>query len=418
MVEQSNDLLDHCRRLVEHKFDRGEASTWTNYDFEKLSDSIHDRTSVKLSPTTLKRLWGRLKYESAPTLTTLNAVAQFAGFDDWRDFERKTDIETTRDTKETPVSAPSFRKKGAFWAVGLIVLAITVFVFIAARRNLTLPTLDPTQFSFSANKMITEGVPNSVVFNYDASRATTDSVFIVQTWDISRKTLVSRKNHEHSAIYYYPGFFRAKLIADNQIVKTHDLWITSDGWLGLLENQPMPIYLRKEEYMKPDRIEVDATLAKSRQQTGLPRVRLFNQRDLGDLMNDNFTFETELKNDFDDGTNACHFTQVLIQCKNDIIIIPLTSRSCIGNLSLYFCGKGIESKSADLSNFGVDLTKWTNLRIETVNRAVTIFVNNNKAYSLNFPNAPTGIVGVQYRFNGAGAVKYATFTSNGKKYPL
>lgn len=38
-------------------------------------------------------------------------------------------------------------------------------------------------------------------------------------------------------------------------------------------------------------------------------------------------------------------------------------------------------------------------------------VNNKKAYEAVFPHAPTGIVGVQYRFNGVGAVKDTWFKS-------
>jgi len=45
-----------------------------------------------------------------------------------------------------------------------------------------------------------------------------------------------------------------------------------------------------------------------------------------------------------------------------------------------------------------------------------IYVNNEKAYSLTFPNASTGITGVQYRFNGLGAVKDTKFSDRDKIY--
>jgi hypothetical protein len=109
---------------------------------------------------------------------------------------------------------------------------------------------------------------------------------------------------------------------------------------------------------------------------------------------------------------------VLIQCKDDIIIIPLAARSCVGNLNFYFCGAGAESKFADLSGFGCDLTQWTSLRVETVNKTATIYVNNKKAYTVAFPNIPTGIVGVQYRFNGAAAVKETRFMAKGKVWEM
>jgi hypothetical protein len=405
-------LLDKIALL----FERGASDQWTTYDFEKLSEAIFDRTQVRLSVTTLKRIWGRLKYDSAPTLTTLNTLAQFAGYVDWLDVKQKEaqpGEPVTVDVKTRP------GKKTGFWVAGFggsLVLIVGVYLlFLSARQKQA--HYDKSQFEFSANKVISEGVPNSVIFHY-AARIKPDSLFIVQTWDMTRKQLVSSTGHEHSAIYYYPGFFKTKLVADGQVVKTHDLWITSGGWLCLLEDEPVPVYLKKEQYLQHGIVEVSEAMLAPYRKSPTQRLRIFNQGDMGDLMNDNFTFETMLKNEFDDGSNACHKAQVLIQCKNDIIMIPLAAKPCVGDLSVYFCGAGAESKTADLSGFGCDLTQWTSLRVEVVNKVATIYVNNKKAYSSAFPNKPTGIVGVQYRFNGAAAVKDTRFKRGGKVYEM
>jgi hypothetical protein len=413
--------LDQCLERIEVIFDRGASGNWTTYDFEKLSDAIYDRTQVRLSITTLKRIWGKLKYTSAPTLTTLNALAQFAGYTDWRDCIQNLTRPNVPEPGMVVQPPPRKWKRTIIGLTGAVIIATGIyFFFVSAKRHHVPYTTD--QFEFSANKMITEGVPNSVIFHYSAPHerdVKPDSLFIVQTWDISRKTLVSADKHEHSAIYYYPGYFNTKLIADGQIVKTHDLWITSGGWLCLLETQPVPVYFKKEQYLKNNIVEVnEAMLAPYRGSSVSPRVRFFNQRDMGDLMDDNFIFETTVKNNFDDGTNACHYTQILIQCKNDVMIIPLAAKPCVGDLKLSFGGAHAESKSADLSGFGCDLTQWTSLRVETVNKTATIYVNNIKAYTLTFPNKPTGIVGVQYRFNGAAAVKDTRFIAKGKVYPM
>ena len=405
-------LLDKIALL----FERGGFEQWTTYDFEKLSDAIFDRTQVRLSVTTLKRIWGRLKYESAPTLTTLNTLAQFAGYIDWLDFKQK-EIQPAEPEAKAEAVRPG--KKTKFWVAGfsgsLVLIAGVYLLFLSARQKQ--PHYDENQFEFSANKVITEGVPNSVIFHYSA-RVKPDSLFIVQTWDITRKQLVSVDGHEHSAIYYYPGFFKTKLIADGQVVKTHDLWITSDGWLCVLEEEPVPVYLKKEQYLQNGTVEVKEDMLAPHRKSTAQRLRIFNQRNMGNLMNDNFTFETMVKNEFDDGTNACHKAQVLIQCKNDIIMIPLAAKPCVGDLSIYFCGAYAESKTTDLSGFGCDLTQWTALRVEVVNSTVTIYVNNTKAYTAKFPNKPTGIVGVQYRFNGAAAVKDTRFKAGEKVYEM
>lgn len=117
-----------------------------------------------------------------------------------------------------------------------------------------------SQFQFEANKIKKDGVPNSVIFTYDASKATTDSIFIVQTWDTRRKTLVSKTNHNHSAIYYYPGYFRSKLIIDSTIVKTHDIQTRTNGWLCLAKKDDTPLYFTKEECKKNGIVEVDKNI--------------------------------------------------------------------------------------------------------------------------------------------------------------
>jgi len=426
MTKNGEELfVDRCLLLIENKLGWGKSESWVNYDFEKLSDAIHEQTNVRLSITTLKRIWGKLKYESAPTLTTLNTLAQFAGYEDWRIFKQnENSIGKENDMGEVVPSqaqATYVAKKSRYyyWFLLIVPFALLGYALIPVRKEKTAPSdVDRSLFSFRADKMVTEGVPNSVLFHYDARAAKTDSVYIVQTWDFSRKKLVPKDGTVHSAIYYYPGYFRTKLIVDNAVVKEHDLWITSNGWLCLAEDEPLPLYFRKEECIRDNKVEINENTLKAYHLTlhpKPPRIRFFNQRDLGDLTSDNFIFETTLKNDFNQGTNACQPVQVLIQCKDDIIIIPLAAKTCVGDLGLHFCGYSITSKDADLSNFGADLMQWTHLRIETKDKQAVIYVNNKQAYVLTFPNEATGIVGVQYRFNGTGAVKDTWFENNGKR---
>jgi hypothetical protein len=266
--------LQKCLTLIESQLGWGSSANWTNYDFEKLSDIFHEKTGVRLSVTTLKRIWGKLKYDSAPTLTTLNALARFAGYEDWRMFrQRQEKLFIQTDTSEpilTPTPVSSKSKSRYYWFLALIPLVLAgyaLFSITAANRE-----LDPKLFSFKADKIMTEGVPNSVVFHYNAKAARTDSVFIIQTWDMRRRTHVSKDKNYHSAIYYYPGYFNTKLIADNQIVKTHDLWITSDGWLCLAEDEPTPVYFKKEECIKNGIVEVNEDILKNYNLSLHPKV--------------------------------------------------------------------------------------------------------------------------------------------------
>jgi hypothetical protein len=408
--------LEQCLLQIEKKLAWGPRSEWNNYDFEKLSESISESTGVTLSISTLKRLWGRVAYNNVPALNTLNTLARFAGYEDWRAFRQNGHPPIPRqvvsEKKRTRLNAAKMlrRLRPYYWLLGLLPLIAAVYFLTSLKKHVR--AADPEDFAFSADKMVTSGLPNSVVFHYDATAAISDSVFICQTWDFTRKTLVPKDQHAHSAIYYYPGYFRTKLLADHKVMRTHDLLVGTKGWLALVERDPVPLYFKNHEFEKDDVLEVTTATLQSYNLSlhpNAPKVRFFYMSEMGSLRNDNFEFETTIKAGFDEGSAACQNVEVLIQCKDDIIIIPVAAKACVGKLNLYACGKSLDSKDTDLSALGCNLGEWNTLKLRTVNKQMTVFLNEQEACSFSFPHDPTGIVGVQYRFNGPGAVKDTRF---------
>lgn len=441
-----NYYIRLCLQQVETKLKRGCSSEWTTYDFDQLSVEIQEATGVSLSVTTLKRLWGKLSYQHMPAMTTLNTIARFAGYADWRDFKQqsqeqlpvtehvpagnhlpKEDVsvgghlpkENTTIPDHQPISTADDlrvqrkkRRQYAWWL--LLLLPVAGAIFLWGRQPAK--KMNAAAFQFSSNKMVSEGVPNSVVFNYDASAAGNDTVFIAQTWDVSRKVAVPKEKHQYSAIYYVPGYFKAKLMVGEQIVKTHDLLITSGGWVALCEKTSLvPVYFKKNEFQHDSILSVDVPLLQQYYLYDRPEpapVRFVNVQDMGGLRNDHFVFETMLKNPKNDKSAACQLVQVLLLCKDDVIVVPLCPKGCVGNLELYGRGKGVSSKEADLSGFGCDLDNWVSLKVEGKGRQLRFRVNDQLAYELDCPAAATDIVGLQYRFFGPGAIKNTRFIQN------
>lgn len=58
----------------------------TTEDFERLSNDIRDVTKERLSVSTLKRAFGRVASSRRRRDTTLNILAQYIGFRDWKDY--------------------------------------------------------------------------------------------------------------------------------------------------------------------------------------------------------------------------------------------------------------------------------------------------------------------------------------------
>jgi len=79
-------LIRQLKRLFEEKTGWGDSDLWNNRDFMDLSLMIQEDTGIALSHVTLKRIWGRVRYESLPHTRTLDTLVQFLGYRNWREF--------------------------------------------------------------------------------------------------------------------------------------------------------------------------------------------------------------------------------------------------------------------------------------------------------------------------------------------
>ncbi|HET7001374.1 MAG TPA: hypothetical protein VFI33_08700 [Puia sp.] len=411
-------LKENCKRLIENKLGWGSSEHWTNQDFDLLSEKIFAATGVALSQTTLKRIWGKVKYDSAPTVTTLNTLANFIGFENWRDFRQKQAIPaeaaiTNEPEKELKTVGVTEKSRRSFLlptlTIGLTLMSILSWNFFASRSVAKKEKAPAGAYQFSSKKMVLRGVPNSVVFEYDATASTTDSVFIQQSWDNHLRARVLRDQHLHTSIYYYPGFFRAKLLAGDKIVKEHNIFIQTDGWLPLIEQDPVPVYFKKEEAIVSGRLSLSPAKMKLQNvpmEPTVPYVYYANVREFADLTSDNFIFETSVRNDFREGSGVCQKTEIRILTEGSMVSIPLSAKGCISENNLFCLGQFVKGKDNDLSGFGVDFDRFVKLRLEVLNGKARFFVDDKMVYQLDNIMSGTKIKGIVFRFQGTGSVDW------------
>ena len=398
------------RAQLETQLGWGPSEGWTTYDFERLSERIDQQTGVSLSVSTLKRVVGKVEAKGIPSLTTLNTLAQFVGYADWRDFQSQK-ARTPPVLAELVHHVPEVKKPfwSRFWLTGLF-LGVALVGLLGWLLRPTSP-YTPGAFGFSSKTILTRGVPNSVVFAYDATRARAgDSVFICQSWDTRRKVLVDKNEHQHSAIYYYPGFYRAKLMVGGQVVREHDLQINTDGWLGLVEAPwgQQPIYFKPADIRHAQTVEVTGKLLDHygvKREASAPKILLVNQKRIKGIKTDAFDFDTEIKSMNEATTDACHRVEVVVHAKNDVLVVPLVEPGCIGDINLYAFGFNASSRKADLSGFGCHPRDWTRLCVHCRGGQMRFYVNQRLVYQARIRNQVTDIIGVQVRFNGPGAVR-------------
>lgn len=425
-------ILLQCKQAVEAKLGWGDSQYWTNVDFETFSDRVLTETGVSLSVSTLKRLWGKVQYSSSPQAATLNALARFIEYPSFRDFEAahqqpeqpisaETPIEPTVTAQPRPATMSRQRPlpwRGGTWGVGLFMglfLSLLIAFSLRPNANKSQPVL-PT-YSFSS-RPVTRGIPNSVVFHYDATSSPTDSVFIQQSWDPKRRQLVPKDGHEHTSLYYLPGYYRAKLVVGRQTVREHDVIIQSDGWLSAVSQEPVPVYLDSKEAVHDGVLNLPAAVLERHNipmQPHPPVVNYAYVRPLNGLRSDNFIFETRVKNEYRQGAAACQTTQITILCRDDLFSFPLCAVGCVGNLNLYMAGHRANSKHTNLSAFGTAMSQWVDVRLEVRNKRMKLFINGKKAYQAVSSHGSTEVLGIQYAFLGTGSVDRCRFTrTNGE----
>src|SRR5437868_7361704 len=107
-------LIEKTKKLYESNTGWGDSDEWTNQDFVILSEKIQERTGVALSHVTLKRVWGKVKYESLPNAHTLDTLVQFLGYENWRSFKSQSGNGATQpqNLTESPVTiSPAAEEK-------------------------------------------------------------------------------------------------------------------------------------------------------------------------------------------------------------------------------------------------------------------------------------------------------------------
>lgn len=407
---EDEGLLRELKRLIEQKLSWGDSSAWVNQDFIALSKKMQEETGAAISHITLKRIWGKVKYEGLPQVYTLNTLSKFVGYESWRDFIVNKDegcpATAVVGYKTYPEGSISlFSNRWLISAAAFSLLVIVLAVIAAPRRKIT-----PKDYKFSSHTTTGNHIPNSVVFDYDAKKSPDDSVVIQQSWDKKLRTVVSKNQHQHTLIYYYPGFFQPKLLVAGQVVKEHDLLIPSDGWVTAIMRSPMPVYFKKEEVVHDGRLALSAAEIKAQHIELNPdvlSVSYCNVKDFGPVYSDDFEFETSVRNDFKEGSSVCQVTNIYLLCEGSAIGIPLCARGCESALNFFFTDYAVSGKQKDLSAFGVDFKDFARIRVRSSKGTAEIFLNDKLVYRVEKGIMHARIIGIDYVFQGTGSVDYS-----------
>jgi len=413
------EYIVRCKWLIEEKFHfQHSDDTLRQRDLEYLADVIEDRSGIKLSLSTLKRLWKK-DYDQKPHPSTLDALAAVLDYKDWHAFK----------TENIPVDPPAIAsnvsvkksRRPQRWMVVLVAAAlVTLFWTIAFRTGGPAKTKPVVKgpVTFTGNKTVTKGVPNTIIFNYDVSNVEADSFFFQQAWNEQEKVKIDPKGHHYSNIYYYPGYHKAKLIANDSVIRRFPVHVTTDGWMPLVRytyTDNIPVYLKKDYPATKGELHVTRNdlLSSKVDVSGREFVlSYYNVREFEDTYSDHFTLDTRIVCDSSNEV-PCPAFELVILCEAHIFYVRIMGKGCERNAGIKMGEVVHDGSDHDLSALGRNLHEWQDLQVRVEQKKATIYLDKQPVYSIGFKGDFGRVVGLTYNFLGTGAIDYVAL-KNGK----
>ncbi len=391
--------IEICRKQIEKQFLFGNGNGYTQRDLEFLSNHIEEKTGVNISLSTLKRLW-KDNYKQSPQLATLNALVAIIDYKDWQDFKKANKAKTVTN-----------KKKGKYLigAIGFLLVVIALGFALNINSWINRDIKIKGEIAFKADKTVTSGIPNTVIFKYDVSNVEADSFLIQQSWNDLHRQIINPDDRVFSRIYYESGFHRAGLYANDSLIAGANIHILSNGWephVYYSEEDKIPFDFRNEDFI------IDGALHLNKQHLTKLKVdqeryyfsRITNSQAFN-IHSDNFSLKTRVKIDSVFNT-MCPWITLLIVTDVHIFRVGLIKKGC-ERYAAYKLGEITkEGAQADLSAFGLNLYEWQELEVKVKDKHASILINGKVAAVEDFKEDLGKIVGFTYIMEGTGYIDY------------
>jgi|GEM_PF-3073265 len=399
--------LEKCLLLVAEKSGLGEMEHWTKRDFEQLGILIEESTGIRLSASTLIRLYHQ-SFANRPQKSTLDALARFIGYSGWHEFSIAVSPSGEMPASEAVADPPGRLARLMFiFVILLVVLTVGTAVSMLIRHR----GIDPDKVTFRVVTRETTGLPATVQVAYDLGGSRPDSLWLQLNEDPDSRMLLSAESERASAVYCYPGVFNCRLIADGHLVGVYPVFIKTSGWTVLIrnrENQPVPLYLKnsslihdgglqvREQQINPMNLERNSPVLTS----------YYYVNDLGSLgSNDYFVSGSVINPPTSLGTQPCGYCTVYIICEKGSHYFTIGDLGCSGFFKLDFTnGEGRHGK-ANPADFEFLMDQWIDFKLTVKGSLVEIFTGKSRIYQAGNATDLGLVRGVHFMFSGLGGIR-------------
>jgi hypothetical protein len=420
-----NNLLEICKTKIARKFGQVDYGKWVNNDFIRLSEDILETTKKYISPSSLKRIFGKVTTEASPKKTTLDILAQYIEYKDWLDFSKQNNSLplTIRDN-----AIPDNRAKGIPGSKKRVKLIILLSGMFALFVTITLvyyyfSTSLPSSYNFEFKQIKQFGkAPFTANFKVDVKDIPTENITIdfSDPFETDLKFThykLSSQTQSVAHTYMIPGVYHPQLKLDKNILDSLDIPVYSNGWEWVVVNyhDKSPTFYTIKDHPSFRKNGVfcipSSEVAKYKVDTITNYcMRYLNYQNFNTDA-DGLKLELKTRNPIL-LNNKCTDIEIQLKFLHWNVGFMLFHKGCNGNYSRVQLGsKVLNGINNDLSMFEVDLNQWQNLTVEIKNQTAYISANGISLYEGKIEGSLGSFQGISIASQESAEVDYLYINS-------
>lgn len=415
------DRLDHCCRLVSEIFGKPDIASWTNGDYVQLGYILYKKTRVQISPSTLKRIFGKIKTDERyfPQKATRDALAQYAGFKNWEHFtdipllpavteEKPAPLPVHRIAAERPAVLHHAKKPGkvpwrraALLALGIGGYLLYYFFF---------RTVEKAVVTLECSNAVGKN-PHSAAFIVRGLPASFDDHYAIEFGD-SRKKSIAAGDSLVSHYYEVPGRYLAILKRDGVPLDTVSVYLKTDAWTATAEMMfdTTRVYpINTAGLFSNGKNGVDAWEVS---RAGVDTNRTFFVKFLNtqetNIDGDNFDLLVRLKTSADRAGVRCSQVRVIVFGEEAKHMIDVMKPGCEHWTDMQFSEISKQGEFNNMDFLGVDLHTGGSIALNVHEQTARLSINSRQVFESAYQKPLKKVYGLGITFSGIGEIQSVT----------
>jgi len=421
--KDSFDLLDTCCRLIAEKFGNPEIAGWANGDYIRLSSILSRQTDIQLSPSTLKRIFGKLKTTDRyyPQRATRDALAVYAGYKNWDDFAAAQPAIQDKSSEPvvtavadhpvvlTPDRATTARKKWLQWMIVLVCMGIVALVYLLYRKGDNTSVANANHYAQLVCQNPEGENPHSARFIVSLPKRHPEAAdsFLINFGDGEPQQKVAA-GQLISHYYEVPGRYYARLLYRGQAIDTVPVFLKTQGWTATarMERDTTRVYPVEESKITDGlSLSVDAaTLFYSGIDTNHTFYVDFVNTSPWGIDGDNFELTAHVKTSMPRAGVRCSQVYTCLFGKRSYHSFMIMKPGCEKWIAIQLSDWQQAGEFADLRALTADLSKGAVIKLRVQQKKAALFINDKKIYQAVYRQPLGQLFGLNISFSGIGAV--------------